>query len=170
MAHEAVYHQPGQYYPRQSVASRTCMLRWWRSRVTRSFSSRCSTRARRSVTIASLPSASRTLIDEYGVPEFLSTSATACCSRCTSRLAITISIPLPFLSSRSGLRTDTSRVILDAARPCALTKHLAERNHEDIGQNVNLLGEVVLGNEEADRRYPRTLSKLSNSPTSTISP
>ena len=47
----------------------------------------------------------------------------------------------------------------DAARP-ALTKHLAERNHEDIGQNVNLLGEVVLGNEEADRRYYNTIEAL----------
>lgn len=41
-----------------------------------------------------------------------------------------------------------------------MTKHLAERNHEDIGQNVNLLGEVVLGNEEADRRYQNTIEAL----------
>lgn len=66
-------------------------------------------------------------------------------------------IAIPIIKKR--LRTDTSRVILDAARP-ALTKHLAERNHEDIGQNVNLLGEVVLGDKEADKRYYDTIEAL----------
>lgn len=54
---------------------------------------------------------------------------------------------------------DTSKVILDEARP-KLTEHLAERSKQKIGQNVNLLGEVVLGNGEADHRYFHYLESL----------
>ena len=57
------------------------------------------------------------------------------------------------------LRRDTSRVIIDAARP-KLTRHLANRFQEDIGQNVNLLGEVVVGDGEADKRYYSYLEAL----------
>ena len=57
------------------------------------------------------------------------------------------------------LRRDTSRVIIDAARP-NLTNHLATRFGQDIGQNVNLLGEVVLGDGEADKRYYSYLEAL----------
>jgi RHH-type proline utilization regulon transcriptional repressor/proline dehydrogenase/delta 1-pyrroline-5-carboxylate dehydrogenase len=57
------------------------------------------------------------------------------------------------------LRRDTSRVIIDAARP-RLTRHLATRFQEDIGQNVNLLGEVVVGDGEADKRYYSYLEAL----------
>ena len=54
---------------------------------------------------------------------------------------------------------DTSQVIINEARP-QLTKHLATRAKEKIGQNVNLLGEVVLGNGEADHRYHHYLEAL----------
>ena len=57
------------------------------------------------------------------------------------------------------LRRDTSRVIIDAARP-HLTQHLATRFEQHIGQNVNLLGEVVLGDGEADKRYYSYLEAL----------
>jgi proline dehydrogenase len=99
----------------------------------------------------------KTLIDEYGVPEFLSPRDRMLFKMYQSFGYHFYPIAIPIIKHR--LRTDTSRVILDAARP-ALTKHLAERNHEDIGQNVNLLGEVVLGNEEADRRYQNTIEAL----------
>ncbi len=97
------------------------------------------------------------LIDEFGVPEFLSPRDRMLFKMYQSFGYHFYPIAIPIIKHR--LRTDTSRVILDAARP-ALTKHLAERNHEDIGQNVNLLGEVVLGNEEADRRYYNTIEAL----------
>lgn len=99
----------------------------------------------------------RTLIGEFGVPEFLNAR-----DRWLFKMYYSVGyhfypIAIPIIKKR--LRSDTSRVILNAARP-ALTKHLAERNHQDIGQNVNLLGEVVLGNEEADRRYENTIDAL----------
>ena len=50
-------------------------------------------------------------------------------------------------------------MIIDESRP-NLTEHLATRFKEKIGQNVNLLGEVVLGNGEADHRYHHYLEAL----------
>ncbi len=57
------------------------------------------------------------------------------------------------------LREQTAGVIINEARP-KLTKHLADRFQKQIGQNVNLLGEVVLGNSEADKRYHHYLEAL----------
>ena len=99
----------------------------------------------------------KVLIDEFGVPEFLNARDRLLFKMYQAFGYHFYPIAIPIIKKR--LRMDTSRVILDAARP-ALTKHLAERNQEDIGQNVNLLGEVVLGNEEADRRYYNTIEAL----------
>ncbi|RAZ94206.1 hypothetical protein DK853_36350, partial [Klebsiella oxytoca] len=66
-------------------------------------------------------------------------------------------IAIPIIKKR--LRMNTSQVIINEARP-QLTKHLAIRAMEKIGQNVNLLGEVVLGNGEADHRYHHYLKAL----------
>lgn len=99
------------------------------------------------------------LIDQYGIPKFLGKSDhflfwiyqkfgyTPAFSWAT----------VPIIKWR--LRRDTSRVIINAARP-KLTKHLATRFDQNIGQNVNLLGEVVLGDGEADKRYYSYLEAL----------
>lgn len=99
----------------------------------------------------------KVLIDEYGVPEFLNKRDAWLFKMYQSFGYLFYPIAIPIIKKR--LRMDTSRVILDASRP-NLTRHLAERNKEKIGQNVNLLGEVVLGNEEADRRYQNTIDAL----------
>lgn len=96
-------------------------------------------------------------IKTYGVPQFLNAR---------DRLLFKIYesfghhfhfVAIPIIKRR--LRQDTAHVIIDEARP-ALTRHLAQRKQEGIGQNVNLLGEVVLGNEEADHRYHHYLEAL----------
>ena len=99
------------------------------------------------------------LIDQYGIPKFLG-STDHLLFRMYQQFAYLplfnwISVPI----IKWRLRRDTSRVIINAARP-NLTKHLATRFSQDIGQNVNLLGEVVLGNGEADRRYYSYLEAL----------
>lgn len=99
----------------------------------------------------------KVLIDEFGVPEFLNTRDRLLFKMYQAFGYHFYPIAIPIIKKR--LRMDTSRVILNAARP-ALTKHLAERNEENIGQNVNLLGEVVLGNKEADQRYYNTIEAL----------
>ena len=50
-------------------------------------------------------------------------------------------------------------MILNEARP-KLSEHHATRFKQKIRQNVNLLGEVVLGNNEADHRYHHYLEAL----------
>lgn len=97
------------------------------------------------------------LIDRYGVPEFLNKRDAFLFKLYQSFGYHFDFIAIPIIKKR--LRTDTSKVILDEARP-SLTKHLAERFRQKIGQNVNLLGEVVLGNGEADHRYRHYLEAL----------
>ncbi|MCH5319544.1 MAG: bifunctional proline dehydrogenase/L-glutamate gamma-semialdehyde dehydrogenase [Paramuribaculum sp.] len=99
------------------------------------------------------------LIDQYGIPKFLG-KTDHCLFWMYQKFAY---LPLfnwlavPIIKWR--LHRDTSRVIIDAARP-KLTKHLATRFDQNIGQNVNLLGEVVVGDGEADKRYFSYLEAL----------
>ena len=99
------------------------------------------------------------LIDKYGIPKFLGPV-----DRSLFQMYQSFAYKSPFNSIavpiiKWRLHRDTSRVIIDAARP-KLTKHLATRFEENIGQNVNLLGEVVLGDGEADKRYYSYLEAL----------
>lgn len=99
------------------------------------------------------------LIDQYGIPKFLGKT-----DHCLfwmyqkfAYLPLFNWVSVPIIKWR--LRRDTSRVIINAARP-DLTEHLATRFDQNIGQNVNLLGEVVVGDGEADKRYESYLEAL----------
>lgn len=99
----------------------------------------------------------KTLLDQYGVPEFLN-KRDAFLFKMYQAFGYHFDfIAIPIIKKR--LRMDTSQVIINEERP-QLTKHLATRAQEKIGQNVNLLGEVVLGNGEADHRYHHYLEAL----------
>lgn len=99
----------------------------------------------------------KTLIDRYGIPEFLN-QRDAFLFKMYQLFGHHFDfIAIPIIKKR--LRMDTSKVILDEERP-KLTEHLAVRSKQKIGQNVNLLGEVVLGNGEADHRYFHYLEAL----------
>lgn len=99
----------------------------------------------------------KTLIDRYGVPEFLNKRDAFLFKMYQAFGHHFDFIAIPIIKKR--LRMDTSKVILNEARP-QLTKHLSTRSEQKIGQNVNLLGEVVLGNGEADHRYHHYLEAL----------
>lgn len=99
----------------------------------------------------------KTLIDRYGVPQFLNKRDAFLFKLYQAFGHHFDFIAIPIIKKR--LRMDTSKVIIDEARP-KLTNHLATRFKEKIGQNVNLLGEVVLGNGEADKRYFHYLEAL----------
>lgn len=99
----------------------------------------------------------KTLIDRYGVPQFLNKRDAFLFKMYQSFGHHFDFIAIPIIKKR--LRMDTAKVILDEARP-KLTEHLSERSKQNIGQNVNLLGEVVLGNSEADHRYFHYLESL----------
>ena len=99
----------------------------------------------------------KTLLDQYGVPEFLNKRDAFLFKMYQAFGHHFDFIAIPIIKKR--LRMDTSQVIINEERP-QLTKHLATRFKEKIGQNVNLLGEVVLGNGEADHRYHHYLEAL----------
>lgn len=62
---------------------------------------------------------------------------------------------------KKKLRQDTAKVIINEKKSI-FNRHLSTRSKERIGQNVNLLGEVVLGDREADHRYQHYVEALSN--------
>ena len=97
------------------------------------------------------------LIDRYGVPGFFNAF-----DRASLKLFALVGFRFPGIAMpifKKRLRKETDKIIIAEERPM-LTRHLAERRKHKIGQNINLLGEVVLGNEEADHRYHHYLEAL----------
>lgn len=97
------------------------------------------------------------LIERYGVPEFFSSSDAFMLKLFTSFGYWFDFISVPLFKQR--LRSDTAKVIIDE-KASFLNRHLTERRKQKIGQNVNLLGEVVLGDGEANHRYEHYLEAL----------
>ena len=99
----------------------------------------------------------RRIIKEYGIPDFFGAA---------DRLLIRLymlggywfpSIAMPIFKQK--LRAETKKIIISEERP-KLTKHLKDRWNSQIGQNVNLLGEVVSNNDIANQRYNNFLKAL----------
>ena len=97
------------------------------------------------------------LIERYGVPEFFSSTDAFLLKLFTSFGYWFDFISVPIFKNR--LRSDTSKVIINE-KASLLNHHLSERRKQQIGQNVNLLGEVVLGDGEANHRYRHYLDAL----------
>ncbi len=100
----------------------------------------------------------KVLIDEYGVPKFFGGGDKFMLKAYQWAGYKVDSIAMPIFKKR--LRLETAGVVIDEQRP-NLTKHLADRYNRKIGQNVNLLGEVVVGDGEADKRYHHYVEALS---------
>jgi RHH-type proline utilization regulon transcriptional repressor/proline dehydrogenase/delta 1-pyrroline-5-carboxylate dehydrogenase len=97
------------------------------------------------------------IIQKYGIPDFFSPS-----DRLLLKLYMGVGYLFPSIAMpifKQKLRNETSKIIISEERP-KLTKHLKHRNESNIGQNVNLLGEVVLGDQEAAHRYHHYLEAL----------
>lgn len=99
----------------------------------------------------------KVLIDRYGVPEFFSSRDAFMLKLFTTFGYWFDFISIPIFKKR--LHSDTAKVIINE-KPTLLNAHLNQRNKQHIGQNVNLLGEVVLGDREADHRYFHYLDAL----------
>lgn len=99
----------------------------------------------------------KVLIERYGVPEFFSSSDAVLLKLFTAFGYWFDFIAVPVFKKR--LRSDTSKVIINE-KDTILNKHLNSRQEQHIGQNVNLLGEVVLGDGEANHRYEHYLEAL----------
>lgn len=98
------------------------------------------------------------LIEEYGVPDFFSPVDRVMLRLFTAFGYLFDGIAMPIFKDR--LRQETNKIIISEERP-DLTKHLESRWKGKIGQNVNLLGEVVLGDAEANHRYEHYIEALS---------
>lgn len=96
-------------------------------------------------------------ISIYGVPDFFSSFDQFQLKLFTGIGYLFDGISIPLFKNR--LRQETDKIIISEERP-ALTRHLAARKQANIGQNVNLLGEVVLGDQEAKNRYEHYLEAL----------
>ncbi|MFI3262892.1 MAG: bifunctional proline dehydrogenase/L-glutamate gamma-semialdehyde dehydrogenase [Rikenellaceae bacterium] len=97
------------------------------------------------------------LIEKYGIPQFFSASDKLLLK--TYQLVGYHFAPIAIPIFKKRLRSDTESVIIHEERPI-LTKHLQDRTQREVKQNVNLLGEVVVGNTEAQGRYHHYLSAL----------
>ncbi len=99
----------------------------------------------------------KVIFKEYGVPDFFGKTYEylGIIFRDFGYLFDFVSVPI----FKDVLRKETSKIIIKEERP-ALTNHLRKRWEDNIGQNVNLLGEVVLGDEEANKRYQHYLDAL----------
>ncbi|MDH8700764.1 RHH-type proline utilization regulon transcriptional repressor/proline dehydrogenase/delta 1-pyrroline-5-carboxylate dehydrogenase [Dysgonomonadaceae bacterium PH5-43] len=97
------------------------------------------------------------LIEEYGVPDFFNSFDQMLLKAYMGVGFLFPHIAMPIFKQK--LRNETRKIIIAEERP-KLTKHLAGRWNSNIGQNVNLLGEVVLGDGEANNRYLHYLEAL----------
>lgn len=108
----------------------------------------------------------RHLLARHGIPAFLGPLERTALrlARAGSRL-----LPGPVMAAiRAKVRADSRRVILSAEHS-HLLRHLDQRREEGARVNLNLLGEAVLGEEEAARRLERNLALLEQADTSQIS-
>ena len=99
----------------------------------------------------------RSLVVDHRLPRFLSP---------TDRLLLwtgaRLAPHLPRLVmplARRRLRQLVGHLVVDA-EPSAMAAHLAAARADGYGQNVNLLGEAVLGRREADRRLAATAALI----------
>ena len=96
----------------------------------------------------------RALVKEHGLPRFVG-PLDRTMLRVGSRVAgIVPGVVMPMVRSR--IRHETSGVIISAHDP-ELRKHIAHRRKAGVRLNVNLLGEAILGEEEAERRLDATV-------------
>jgi len=97
------------------------------------------------------------LIEEYGIPDFFNSFDKFQLKLFMNFGFLAPGIAVPLFNRR--LRKETNKIIISEERP-TLTSHLSGRWNSKIGQNVNLLGEVVLGDGEANNRYQHYLEAL----------
>lgn len=97
------------------------------------------------------------LVSKYGVPEFLPPVPRFMMGLGAKFAPSFAPVIMPMVTER--LRRETAEVILQAS-PDKLHSHLAQRKRGGYGVNLSLLGEAVLGEEEATHRLDRIVALL----------
>lgn len=99
------------------------------------------------------------LFNKYGMASFFTTS-----ERFLLFLFRNIGVYLPDISIPlfvKNIREDTKTVVLKG-EDNVLNEHLIKRHKEGTRVNINLIGEIVLGEDEAESRIQKYLNALSN--------
>ncbi len=97
------------------------------------------------------------LLDVQGVPRFFSPVEQAMLRGFQSFGEYLPGVAVPLVKEK--MRRETANVILPA-EPDLLTEHLRNRQLQGVRMNVNLLGEAILGEEEARRRIQQCIDTL----------
>jgi len=99
------------------------------------------------------------LVHQSALPEFVG-AVDRILLRAGARLApLAPSIVMPIAQRR--LRQLVGHMLVDA-EPSRLHRHMRGRQEQGVALNINLLGEAVLGEQEADRRFRRTLDLIAD--------
>ncbi|HEY3392583.1 MAG TPA: proline dehydrogenase family protein [Lacipirellulaceae bacterium] len=97
------------------------------------------------------------ILDVQGVPRFFSALDRTLLLGFQSFGSYLPGVAMPFVKER--MQHETANVILPAEREL-LAEHLRARWEEGVRMNVNVLGEALLGEEDAERRLQSYLSQL----------
>ncbi len=106
------------------------------------------------------------ILDAQGVPRYFSPIDQALIRGFQSFGSYLPGVAVPLIKEK--MRAETANVILPA-EDRVLGSHLARRNESGLRMNVNLLGEAMLGEEEAKRRLASYLDALANPTIESIS-
>lgn len=99
----------------------------------------------------------RGLLSEFGLPRYLRFTDRALMALGAQASRLAPGIVMPMVASR--MRQDARRVIIDGDAQ-SLHQYLRQRSAAGFRVNLNLLGEAVLGEEEASRRLGKILEHL----------
>ncbi len=97
------------------------------------------------------------ILDVQGIPRFFSPLDRTMLRGFQSFGGYLPGVAVPLVKEK--MRQETANVILPA-EPELLSRHLAQRSQEGIRMNVNLLGEAILGEHEAEQRLSDYLAAL----------
>ena len=97
------------------------------------------------------------ILDVQGVPRFFGPVDRTMLKGFQSFADYVPGVAMPLVEAQ--IRKETANVILPAETGL-LARHLADRRAEGVRMNVNLLGEAILGEREAERRFEANLQSL----------
>ncbi|MGA0040845.1 MAG: proline dehydrogenase, partial [Pirellulales bacterium] len=99
------------------------------------------------------------ILDVQGIPRFFSPLDQALLFGFQTFGSWLPTVTVPFVTSH--LRHETANVVLPA-EPELLHAHLAARRTQGLRMNLNLLGEALLGEKEAEQRMQRYLAAIAS--------
>jgi RHH-type proline utilization regulon transcriptional repressor/proline dehydrogenase/delta 1-pyrroline-5-carboxylate dehydrogenase len=102
----------------------------------------------------------RSLIDDYGVPEYLPAFERVGMKMGAMASAVAPGVVMPLVTAK--LRGESNSVILPG-EDARLRPHLEERRRAGMKMNLNQLGEAILGEDEAEKRMKAVIARI-NSP------